>query len=384
MKKILFIPPHPGFQTLKIRMSELARFSSEYYEVYLLDWHFAVSQKDWLGRIEANMKDLLRPIKVHETRNLKVVETPMLRRPLALAPSFNMYWLERFIRKEGIRTVINGSYHLFSSPAKRDFEYIVDLADVPVSSDHSALDGFIDKIMSREVKNADAVTACSRGLVEYVRSTYGVQVHFLPNGTELDVFRKLREKDGSDIRRRYGLEGKWIIGYAGYMGPWVDVDFLADVFDEVKRSVPNAALLLVGGSPFLSEYRKRFSGRDIVFTGPLDSDVEIIEEYFLCFDAGVIPHPKTEFQDLAFHIKLIEYTAAGKFVVASDLEEIKKLDFPNVFISPRDKDNWVKLLLRCRQLQWESSWSDLVRPFDWRIIVKDLRDIIESIGERRA
>lgn len=371
MKKILLLPHHPGFAKLKIRLAELARRLKGMDEVYLLDWHSALEKNNLAGRIETNLRDALRMCKIRREEGLNIVETPLLHRPLVAAPLFNSFWLNKAAERLKIDTLVNGSYYLFAVAPKRNFKYIIDFADFPTSGQGSAFDRFIDRSLRCEIAHCDAVTASSQGLVEYVRQRYAVEARFVPNGADIARFRGVPEKKVSEVRRRHGLLDKWVIGHLGYIGDWVDVEFLVQVFRDIKNAMPQAALFFVGSSPRLEHLKNTFAADDIVFAGQVDSG--LIEPYFLACDAGVLPNKKSVFQDLAFHIKIIEHAAARKFVVASDLEEVKKMNLPNVFVAPLDKQAWVEALLRAKNSVWQNEWDAVTARFDWERIAGDFR-----------
>lgn len=372
----MVIPYHPGFRRIRIRTVELARPLADHYEVYVLDWH-AASDHTLAGRVKAAWADMSRRPHYYKENELSVAEIPLMHRPLFWAPGFNTYGLKRLIKKLGIDIVINGSYYLFSVPHQRAYKYIVDVADLPADAALGAFEKFIDSSVRRELSKADAVMVSSRSLVDYVRDRYNAQAHFIPNGADFDRFKNVPSERIEDLRKRYDFAGKWVIGHIGHMGAWVDVEFMVRVFREVKKSVPEGVLWMVGSSPFLKDFQKRWAQKDIIFTGPVD--VADIESYFLACDIGVLPNQKSLFQDLAFHIKLIEYAAAQKIVVASDLEEIKKTRLPHVLVEPLRLDDWVRSLLRAKDMAWQEAWNEDVRSFDWKNIALTFKKIIETI-----
>ncbi len=374
MKRILIIPHHPHFKKLKIRLAELAKFLTKDYEVYLLDWRSASSRYDWVGRFGSCLKDLWKLPKIYDSQQLKVIEIPMLHRPLLLASFFNSFWLLKILKKFNIDIVVNGSCYLFSLPGSKTFKYVFDFADVPVSGQKASFDKFIEKRVSEEVEKADYITASSRGLVEYIKNLYNKDAFFLPNGADFERFKEVSLSDVEQVRTKYGLDRKWVIGHIGYLGAWVDVAFLVEVYREVKKEIPQAALFLVGGSSQFDGLRKKFHDKDIIFAGNIDSGE--IEKYFLACDVGVLPHKKSEFQDLAFHIKLIEFSVARKFVVASHMEEVKRLSLPNVLIASLDKKAWVDALLNLRASLWDPLWDKIVEDYDWRKIAERLKEIV--------
>src|SRR5690606_36110021 len=66
-------------------------------------------------------------------------------------------------------------------------------------------------------------------------------------------------EDDGEIRRRHGLEDRFIIGYVGTLTAWHGLDLLSDVADRLRRQeAPPFAFLIVGGEEHkLEENRRR-------------------------------------------------------------------------------------------------------------------------------
>jgi glycosyltransferase involved in cell wall biosynthesis len=62
--------------------------------------------------------------------------------------------------------------------------------------------------------------------------------------------------DVDRLRERYGLRGKLVVGYIGFIGEWVNVEMTVKAFEIFRKKEPRAALLWVGGSPFLASLRE--------------------------------------------------------------------------------------------------------------------------------
>ena len=144
----------------------------------------------------------------------------------------------------------------------------------------------------------------------------------------------------------------------------------------IREEIADAVLLFVGPSSKLRLLQRRFLDKDIIFTGAI-SEREIAG-YLNCLDVAVLPHEKSLFQDLAFHIKLIEYTASKKIVVSTPLEEVKRLDFPNIIMADLREDYWLTALNKAKTMKWNSNWDSLVERYDWSNIVKEFSKAIES------
>jgi len=361
MKKILFIPHHPGSRGIKIRINEIARETASRHETYLLAWNYVETEYTLLNRFIVTMKDLFKFTKLSEKDGIHMLEFPTLHRPIMLAHLFNRVFLMRFIKKMKIDVVVNGSYYLFTVPKKKDFKYIVDIADLPY--DPSA--PYIDRFTKSESKKADAVTVVSQGLVDYVKSSYSCSAYFLPNGADLLRMKNVTPGDIDAIRNKYGLNGKYVLGYIGYIGQWVNVELAVAAFKRFKNHYPDAAMLWIGGSPDLSALRLKYGTSDIIFTGPIHDS---IEPYFRLLNIGLLPHRKSKFQDMAFHLKLIEYTAAGTPVVATPLEASLKLGFPNIIFAIENEEMWTRALLQAKEMRIDADLARCTEPYDWKKI----------------
>jgi glycosyltransferase involved in cell wall biosynthesis len=361
MKKILFIPHHPGISGLKIRINEIAKEVAARHETYVLTWNYVENEYTLLNRFLVTIKDLFKPMTLSYKNGMRLLEFPTLHRPVALAHLFNRFFLMRFIKKMKIDVVVNGSYYLFTVPQKRNFKYIIDIADLP--ADPSA--PYIDRFTKNESKKADAVTVVSQGLVDYVKNNYGCHAHFLPNGANLRRMKNVTSGEIDAVKNKYKLNGKYVLGYIGYIGQWVNVKLAVAAFQMFKKDCPNATLLWIGGSPGLRALRQRYGSSDIIFTGTVHDS---IEPYFRVLNMGLLPHRKCEFQDMAFHLKLIEYTAAGTPVVATPLEASLKLGFPNIIFAIENEEMWTRALLQAKEMRIDADLARCTEPYDWKKI----------------
>ena len=361
MKKVLIIPHHPALPDLKIRLIEIAKVLSQRYAVYVLNWRAVQARHLLSARISSALRDLFTKNKIYKSGALHIMEFPLLRRPFGLAFKFNSFWLERAIEKEKIDVVINGSYYMFSIPEKRDFKYIFDIADLPVEDIKTSPGRLIDRQIRREIKKADVVTVSSRGLQDYAYKNYQKEASFISNGADINKIRSINGQEMNKVRQKYNLTGKWVIGYIGKVGAWMNMELLVQAFREIKKDIPHAVLFIVGSCP--DTVRRRFSTQDIIFTNGIPS--EEIDAYFSVIDLGVLPGKKYLFQDLAFHLKVIEYTAARKLVVTTPLKETALLNFPNCIFAEEEKEAWVAAIKKAREMRWLEGWDGLADDYDW-------------------
>ncbi|MFD4640479.1 glycosyltransferase family 4 protein [Lentzea sp. NPDC058436] len=115
----------------------------------------------------------------------------------------------------------------------------------------------------------DVVTYVSR----YTRSRFSAAfgpmaaLEHLPSGVDTEQYRP-DPAARAEMRRRYGLGDRPVIVCVSRLVPRKGQDVLIRALPLIQRSVPDAALLIVGGGPYRGTLEKLAAGsRDIVLTG---------------------------------------------------------------------------------------------------------------------
>ena len=102
-----------------------------------------------------------------------------------------------------------------------------------------------------------------------VLQSYGITcpITVVPTGIPAEDFAgvsKAEEKISSQwLVRHPELEGKRLMLYVGRVGQEKNMDFLLDVVDEVRRSVPEAVLLVAGSGPYLEVFQAQIAKRGL-------------------------------------------------------------------------------------------------------------------------
>lgn len=122
------------------------------------------------------------------------------------------------------------------------------------------------------------------------------------------------------IRTRFGLQGKRVIGFAGWFSDWDRLDFLIDVFHDLKPSHPDLALLLIGDGPIVPKLRAQAQRlgleHSVVFTGPVPRSQ--IYGHLALLDVAVLPHSNR----FGSPVVMFEFMGLKIPVVAPRLEPI--------------------------------------------------------------
>lgn len=254
----------------------------------------------------------------------------------------------------------------FDVPVPRLFDYL-DLCVYPAVED-------------AYLRNSDLVLCTSGVLVDRVRSLGG-RPRYLPNGVDR---QRIAAGRSEDVRRKLGLEGKKVVSLIGLT--FSRTLFFIDAIAEAARAEPDIAFLAVGAAGWLPreglgrfEARCRELGVRFVATGPIPHDA--IADYFMATDVGLYPGDANAYFDAACPIKILEYSAAGKPVVATDLAELRRLDFPNMYLATPEPSAFAAAIVRA--LNERTAMPDLT-VFDWDVLTAQFESACEElIADRR-
>ncbi len=174
--------------------------------------------------------------------------------------------------------------------------------------------GEIARLDAALTRAADQVFAASTTLLESKRKLHPATV-FSPHGVDFDHFQKAAAPTTPIPAEAQRLRHP-VIGYFGSIGGWVDVDLLLDL----AKSKPEWTLLLIGlVSADVQELR---DCPNVVFAGA--QPYEKLPEWAKAFDVAILPYRLNRGSINANPLKLREYLATGKPVVAVSTPEVDR------------------------------------------------------------
>lgn len=167
---------------------------------------------------------------------------------------------------------------------------------------------------------ADMVLPVSNVLADRVRAT-GVPNHKIEVIKNAVSSEFLEELNPNPVRERYRLCDKIILGFSGFVRDWHRVDRVIRFLAEKKR--PDLHLMIVGDGPARPGLEKLAAdlgiAGDVTITGVLQRDQ--MPDHIAAFDVALQP----AVVDYASPLKLFEYMALGKAIIAPDQENIREL-----------------------------------------------------------
>ena len=180
------------------------------------------------------------------------------------------------------------------------------------------------------LRHAHLIVTVSEPLAAQLRAR-GVpaeRILWHPNGVDPDRFDSSRfdERERRDLRLRYGIsDDAVLVTFVGTFGDWHGVDVLARAARLAPASVAGTRLhfLFIGDGSRAAQVRELLAGlANVTLTGVVPPDE--IPRHLAVSDLLVSPHVANPDGSAFFGspTKLFEYMAAGKAIVASDLNQI--------------------------------------------------------------
>ena len=232
--------------------------------------------------------------------------------------------------------------------------------------------------LKRVMRFADLVivvgTNSGRGFPPRFQKTYRVRderMLVVPNGIDLSQVKQRpvpKNGDGFDVF------------YVGFVSKLRGVDTLLTAMAKVLDEVPSARLRMVGYvqaederwvnqalAAFADPSRVQFLGFQVSSTV-----LEMIQQADVC----VYPFPRRSELDDVYPVKVFEYLALGKAVVATDLLGVTQIitgDANGLVVPPEDPDAMAEAILRLHRdpslkASLESRARESISDFDWSAI----------------
>ncbi len=170
-------------------------------------------------------------------------------------------------------------------------------------------------------RNADCVLPVSNVLADFLRQA-GVRddrIAVVPNAVNLARFGA--PVDNAEAKKKLGLEGRTVLGFAGYARAWHRLDRVVDLL--CSAEVADLHLVLAGEGPglqALQDYaQKQGVSERVTMTGPVPRDqmAGLISAFDIALQPGVTAY--------ASPLKIYEYMALGRAIVAPDTPNIREI-----------------------------------------------------------
>ena len=187
--------------------------------------------------------------------------------------------------------------------------------------------GFRKDMRTRFFQEASLVVAVTEGIKEHIHALYDVpkeKIAVVPNGANTELFKPM---DKGDCIRELKLDSdKHYICFTGNLAPWQGLIHMVDAMPQILKERGDTVFLVVGGGKEKEALEKRTRELklkdNVIFTGWVD--YEKVPVHINVGDVCVAPLAEGRERSGSSAIKIYEYLACGRPVVASD---VPYLDF---------------------------------------------------------
>lgn len=217
------------------------------------------------------------------------------------------------------------------------------------------------------------------------------KISLIPNGVDPAMFRP--ESRGDLVRKRYGLDGKFVATYAGALGQANDIPTLLRAAERLKNE-PDVRFLLVGDGKerkALEETSRSLGLTNVIFTGSVPKDE--MADVLAASDACVailqnIPMFRTTYPN-----KVFDYMAAGRptlLAIDGVIREVMETSRGGLFVPPGDDAALTQAVLRLERDREEgrrmgqAARKFVEEHFDRRRQARQFHELIGSLQRKES
>jgi glycosyltransferase involved in cell wall biosynthesis/GT2 family glycosyltransferase len=162
-----------------------------------------------------------------------------------------------------------------------------------------------------------------------------------PSGTDTNLFRPL---DKIQCCKEIGIDPSFF--YIGFIGSFLEnqgVDVLINAAPVILDKYPSSRFLLVGDGPMMDDWKTTISMKGLQWSFIFTNRVpyEAVPRYVGAMDICVAPHHKETNQ--ASPVKLFDYMACGRPIVASDIDVVREITQDNGCVLLTEPENPISL-----------------------------------------
>lgn len=240
-------------------------------------------------------------------------------------------------------------------------------------------------------RGADMTLPVTDALAGFLRRA-GVpdsRIRVVPNGINRDRFPA--DMDGRALKAELGLSGKVVLGFTGFIRDWHGLPRVVDAMAAMANR-DDVHLLVVGDGPGRADLvahaeRTGMAGK-VTCSGLVDRDR--IAAYVATFDIALQPRVV----DYASPLKLFEYMALGRAIVAPDQPNIREVlahEETALLFKADDDDDFIAQVVRLcgdaplrHRLGTAASRAIDERGFTWDANARLVVDLCDRIRSRTS
>jgi starch synthase len=238
---------------------------------------------------------------------------------------------------------------------------------------------------------ADKIICVSEPAKQHLVETWQVppeKIAVMPNGVDIELFSS--DYDPQPTQAQLGLDGSPVISFVGGFQHWHGVDRLVESFAQVLPEVPKAKLLLVGDGPARPDIEQKIAELGVepavIITGLVPQ--KQVPRILAVTDIAVIPYPRLPKELWFSPLKLYEYMAAGKAIIASRAGQIADViqDGQNgLLVESGNVTGFAQAMIKLledpaeRKRLGQNARQQAIHQHSWDQYIRRLEDIYRSV-----
>ena len=252
----------------------------------------------------------------------------------------------------------------------------------------------LDTFHRWNLRKAGHIITVTRGIKEEILRRYGIsskKISIINNGVDLTQFSPMDKKGA---KKKVGLSQEYkYIGFVGGLFPWHGLDQLIEAAPHVLKNEPRARFVIVGSGLMVSALKEMISklklDQNFIFTGTVP--FPMVPYYINSFHICVVFFKKVR-KDPGDPIKLYEYLACGRPVVASDVPgygDVVHAAEAGISVNSEDPITTAEAILKLLkdeekgEITGKKGFWKAQKAFSWEKKVKETEQIIETVITRR-
>jgi len=195
-------------------------------------------------------------------------------------------------------------------------------------------------------------------------------------GADLETFNP--KNKGDKIKKEHNIKGKLVL-YLGQLHGGQYAELFLKSARIVKQKYQDTEFMIVGGGEYqetLEQINKRIDSR-VTFTGY--TGYENIPKYLAAADVCVAAFENNDITKCKSPLKIAEYMAAGKAIVASDVGEVKRmLGGSGITVKPGDEKALAEGIItflkndKLRKEHEKKARKRAEEEYNWKVTAKNL------------
>lgn len=240
-------------------------------------------------------------------------------------------------------------------------------------------------------RHADRIMLNSPGFLAHVQARGGHDIAVVPNGADASMFDPAG--DGAGFSKQHGLEGKFVLLYAGAHGLSNDLGIVLQAADQL-RDDKKIAIILLGDGKDKAELQNQATQMkldNVIFVDPLPKTQ--VAEALAAADACLAILKPLKLYATVYPNKVFDYLAAGRPVLLAidgPIREMVEQAGAGIFVQPGDP---AALTAAVRKLAADPAAARrmglagrayLEKHFERGALAKQLEEIILATAAKKA